>query len=171
MLTSLKTSNEAREDFRAREWAKGKEYCTHKQKTKLWISALPDPAMYSNAIPSILAEPHLYLRALLDNQREPNALKWNEIWGATNQKSNWEEVGVCADCPQSHQEAGVPRVSQSPILSPLEAIFQSGFKWDFKCSSQFVMFSFNKNENEIHNSSQEREDGKLLQGTINGFYL
>lgn len=59
--------------------------------------------------------------------------------------------------------------SVSNFLS-LEPNFQSGFKWDLKCSSRFVILSFNKHKNEIHNGSQEREDGKSLQEMINEFY-
>lgn len=69
------------------------------------------------------------------------------------------------------QDTSVPGDAPSPVLYPLKQFSRKYLNEILNRSSQFIILSFNKYENEIHNSSQMEGDGKSLQGMINELYL
>lgn len=69
------------------------------------------------------------------------------------------------------QDTSVPGDAPSPVLYPLKQFSRKDLNEILNRSSQFIILSFNKYENEIHNSSQMEGDGKSLQGMINELYL
>lgn len=98
----------------------------------------------------------------------------HRVWdaGRSAEEPNSEEMCGCADCLYWSTKT---RVSHETLSLQFSVLWKQFSREDLneilKCSSQFIILSFNKYENEIHNSSQMEEDGKSLQGMINELYL
>lgn len=91
--------------------------------------------------------------------------------GGSAEKPNYGDVWLLRLPVLEDQDTSVPGDAPSPNLYPLKQFSREDLNEILKRSSQFIILSFNKYENEIHNSSQMEGDGKSLQGMINEPYL